>query len=217
MKAGSVMTNKPHTPPQPVIEAVGDKPDFELMAIELCETFLLEKRKGIIEATSHVADTIQSAFEAGEIHNAINDHKDYQDMMERFSKFLDYATNGKLSKTTYPVEVMKSEMEAHVTTLTDEAFEAGVAQGRKDEREATHRHKKRGTEYVVIGEGSMQAGYWFSLPWKDARATLANAEPVDMQPVVVYQDVNDKSLWVRPKDEFEDGRFEQLPPQGDKK
>lgn len=65
---------------------------------------------------------------------------------------------------------------------------------------ATHRHKKRGTEYVLIGFGKLQAEMW--VDW--------NSEPVDMREVAIYRSVDDGSLWVRPREEFEDGRFEAL-------
>lgn len=57
------------------------------------------------------------------------------------------------------------------------------------------RHKKRGTEYDVIASGAVQtAGYLY-----------------DMAPVVVYRNVTDGSVWVRPKFEMNDGRFEEVP------
>ncbi|WP_206110873.1 nucleoside triphosphate pyrophosphohydrolase family protein [Rhizobium daejeonense] len=56
------------------------------------------------------------------------------------------------------------------------------------------RHKRRGTEYTVIGTGRIQIG-----------------KPLnDMDHVVIYWgDFGD--LWVRGEDEFLDGRFEELP------
>ena len=68
--------------------------------------------------------------------------------------------------------------------------------------EATHRHKKRGSEYVLIGIGKMQAN-WYT-PHDGSGDSW---DCVDMAEVAVYRSVDDGSLWVRPREEFEDGRI----------
>ena len=59
--------------------------------------------------------------------------------------------------------------------------------------EALYRHVKRGTIYRVLHF-----------------ATLQVEGPLDEAVVVVYQDVDTGSVWVRPQAEFFDGRFEDM-------
>ena len=79
---------------------------------------------------------------------------------------------------------------------------------------ATHRHKKRGGEYVLIGIGKMQAEHWKDGSVKRMRDATRCSAPdqtasVDMREVAIYRGA-DGALWVGPREEFEDGRFEAL-------
>ena len=73
----------------------------------------------------------------------------------------------------------------------------------------THRHKKRGSTYRVIGEAEAQvsAGGW-KFPTKTG---VQYVRPIqDGDHITVYQGQGGE-LWARFSDEFNDGRFEVLP------
>lgn len=74
----------------------------------------------------------------------------------------------------------------------------------------TVRHVKTGGLYDVVGEGRMQTSDWERevRTEKDEQGLRSWAyQSVDMERVTVYRSQADGSLWVRPTDEFCDGRF----------
>lgn len=79
---------------------------------------------------------------------------------------------------------------------------AGNAEGggsAAEEWRPTHRHVKRGTDYMVIAEGRAQF------------ATGPHGRYMDDRAVTIYRG-EDGAWWARPTGEFNDGRFEPLPP-----
>ena len=65
----------------------------------------------------------------------------------------------------------------------------GLLDGSMEDKGKLARHLKSGGLYQVIGEGKIEA---------------------DLSPVVIYQNIHNRMIWVRPRDEFYDGRFEIL-------
>lgn len=105
-----------------------------------------------------------------------------------------------------PTEDRDDEMEI----ARSSAFQDGYEHGRKSVAVSTdpqvfYRHKDRGTMYELIGIGKMQAGQWRAMRTVE---DLGYMTPVDMCEVAIYRDIEDGSLWARPREEFEDGRFD---------
>lgn len=71
-----------------------------------------------------------------------------------------------------------------------------IATALEDAAATRWQHKKRGSTYIEIGRGRLQA--------------VDPGGLSDLQPMVIYISEAGGSLWVRPADEFEDGRFERL-------
>ncbi|MCO5082670.1 MAG: hypothetical protein M9955_13565 [Rhizobiaceae bacterium] len=70
---------------------------------------------------------------------------------------------------------------------------------------AVYRHRRRGTEYLLVGFGRMQAESW--LDGSSPERNAGDLYSIDMREVAIYRGVADGRLWVRPREEFE-GRFD---------
>lgn len=109
-------------------------------------------------------------------------------------------------------QVIESSLERHgVTNFThtvDDAIKALAAA----EVKPRVKHKKRGTTYEVIGTGKMQSEDWQDTSGAFDEGGFIGGESIDMREVVIYRSDSDGSLWVRPVEEFNDGRFDPVDP-----
>lgn len=99
-----------------------------------------------------------------------------------------------LAADSYGVRYLDSDdmsAEAEELQAATEAMKDLIAAPAPEGGAVRYRHKKRGTEYTLIGVGRAQG------------------ELQDDDPVVLYRG-DDGGLWVRHQVEFCDGRFEQV-------
>src|SRR5690606_5168194 len=97
-----------------------------------------------------------------------------------------------LAQSGVPVDVQERLIEGGALARALTALEpAEPATDAPESQKPTHRHKKRGSEYVLLGYGKVQAEYWVEF----SRGLIGPS--VDMSEVAIYRDVNDGSLWVR--------------------
>lgn len=109
-----------------------------------------------------------------------------------------------------PTELHIDELLSGLRAAILAAIPAPVPEQREWETGELVRHKKRGTEYEVIGIGKMQTDNWEEREYAGSDEPVPGAS-VDMREVVIYRSATDPTeIWVRPREEFEDGRFERL-------
>lgn len=163
---------------------------------------------------THLLTAAMQALRSYQYGNSATDlAKDIADKIEADLKTRDTTGLG-LAEALWTVKRCRTEYVANTGADLDllakaESEIAALAEGRNDA--PRWRHKKRGSTYTEIGRGHLQISSKLrhaDSAVLDAHAEAAVIDGLDMTPVVLYRADEDGSLWARPVEEFDDGRFE---------